>query len=137
MPAAQPVKTRYEGVHCDLTIESYSPDIVVLRISGTDVGEFGAAPLEMLTGSLAGVEQFDLFVDAREVRGASIEVSGDWAQWLRSNKHRLRDMSMLTGSRFVQVTADFVRRFADLEGVMQVYTDDDLFDAKLAKKLRS
>ena len=67
----------------------------------------------------------------REVRGASIEVSGEWARWLRAHKVQLREVSMLTGSRYVQVTADFVRRFSDLEGVMKIYTDEKAFDEAL------
>jgi hypothetical protein len=106
---------------------------VVLRISGTDVGEFRDAPMLDLSEFLDGAEPIELFIDARDVRGASIEVSGDWARWLRSHKGQLRDVSMLTGSRFVQVTADFVRRFANMEGVMRIYTEPAAFDAALAK----
>jgi hypothetical protein len=35
---------------------------------------------------------------------------------------------MLTGSRFVQLTADFVRRFADLGDAMLIYTDSKPFE---------
>jgi phage regulator Rha-like protein len=38
---------------------------------------------------------------------------------------------MLTGSRFVQLTADFVRRFAELGDAMHVYTDGAAFDEAL------
>ena len=115
-----------------MTIERYAPEVLVLRISGTDVGEFGETPLRKLDELLAGVTQFRLFVDARDVQAASIAVSSEWAQWLIANRTRLRGVEMLTGSRFVQVTADFVRRFAELEGVMHVSTDRRAFDAVLA-----
>lgn len=35
---------------------------------------------------------------------------------------------MLTGSRFIQITAEFVRRYASLEGSMQVCTHPAVFD---------
>ena len=38
---------------------------------------------------------------------------------------------MLTGSKFVQLTADFVRRFAELGDAMRVYTDGAAFDEAL------
>jgi hypothetical protein len=38
---------------------------------------------------------------------------------------------MLTGSPFVQLTAKFVQRFADLGEVMRIYTDPKAFDAAL------
>jgi len=65
----------------------------------------------------------------------SIEVSGEWAVWLGKHRVQLREINMLTGSRFVEVTADFVRRFAELEGVMRVYTEAAAFDAALADAL--
>ncbi|HEX9446232.1 MAG TPA: hypothetical protein VGA73_19100 [Candidatus Binatia bacterium] len=39
---------RYEGVHCRLAIERPGPGVLVLKISGRDVGEFGAAPMREL-----------------------------------------------------------------------------------------
>src|SRR4051794_4277040 len=123
----------FDGVHCSLAIQRPAPAVVVLRIAGTDIGEFGDAPMRALDERLAGAEPIELFVDARDVRGASIDVSAVWAQWLSTRRAQLREVSMLTGSRFVQVTADFVRRFADLEGIMNVYTEAAAFDAALTE----
>jgi hypothetical protein len=128
-------EVRYDGVHCQLAIEQFSRGLVVVRISGSDVGEFGDAPLLELNECLAGTGTFELFIDARDVRGASVDVSSEWAGWLRAHKAQLREITMLTGSRFVQMTADFVRRFADLEGIMRVHTEPAVFDAALAESL--
>lgn len=122
----------FNGVHCKLTIETFSTAVVALRISGTDIGEFGDAPMRELAQLLKKAQPIQLFIDARQVRGASIDVSAEWAAWLRSHKEQLREINMLTGSRFVEVTADFVRRFANLEGTMRVYTEAAAFDAALA-----
>jgi phage regulator Rha-like protein len=62
-------------------------------------------------------------------------VSGEWAIWLRAQKANLQSISMLTGSRYVEITADFVRRFAELESIMRVYTDPVAFDAALAEAI--
>jgi phage regulator Rha-like protein len=43
---------------------------------------------------------------------------------------------MLTGSRFVQMTADFVRRFAELGDCMLIYTEPSVFDETLEIALR-
>ena len=91
--------------------------------------------MEGLKEWLTGSDPVHLFIDARDVRGASIEVSGEWAEWRRANKAHLGHISMLTGSRFVEVTADFVRRFASLQGVMRIYTEPKAFDAALAESL--
>lgn len=122
---------RFEGVHCNLAIEKRSHQVVLMKIGGTDVGEFGDAPMKALHDWVQGPSAVDLFIDARDVRGASIEVSGDWAGWLNAHKPFLRSVTMLTGSRFVHVTAEFVRRFASLEGSMRICTDPAVFEQSL------
>jgi hypothetical protein len=124
-----------DGVHCALEIKRYPGGVVILTITGTDIGEFGARPMLALKECVVDAEPVRLFIDAREVRGASISVSGEWAVWLRAQKANLRSISMLTGSRYVEITADFVRRFAELESIMRVYTDAVAFDAALAEAI--
>jgi hypothetical protein len=126
------MEKRFDGVHCHLTIQQFPAGVVVVTISGTDIGEFGDAPMLELSERLKGNAPAELFIDARDVRGASIHVSGEWASWLRANKAQLREVSMLTGSRFIQITADFVRRFADLGGMMRIYTEEAAFDTAMA-----
>lgn len=135
MEPRQHRERRYEGIHCNLALEQFPSGVVVLRISGSDVGEFGEAPMLALNDWLAEADPVAFFIDARDVRGASIEVSGEWAQWLGKHKTKLRTVTMLTGSRFIQVTAEFVRRFADLEGIMRICTEADVFDTALAEAL--
>jgi hypothetical protein len=135
MPAQASREMRFDGIHCTLTVQKFPSEVVLLKISGTDIGEFGSAPMLELKQCLTGVDPIRLFIDARDVRGASIDVSGEWAGWLLAHKAHLRDISMLTGSRFVEVTADFVRRFADLQGIMKIYTEPAAFDAALTESL--
>jgi|SRR5579884_1592183 len=132
-PGTQPI--RFDGVHCHLSIEKPSARIVLMKISGTDIGEFGDAPMKALTDWLAHSSPVDLFIDARHVRGASIEVSGEWASWLNAHKSVLGTVTMLTGSRFIQVTAEFVRRFASLEGRMRICTEPAVFDQALLEAI--
>ena len=73
----------------------------------------------------------ELFIDARAVRGASIEVSSDWALWMRAHRASFKRINMLAGSRYIQITAAFVRRFAGLAGLMNIFTEPAAFDAAL------
>ena len=136
MERREQLTIRYDGAHCSLVIERSGPNVVVLRISGTDVGEFGEAPMCDLDRWLAEMSEAELFIDAREVRGATIHVSGEWAIWLGRRKAKLRLVTMLAGTRFVHLTAEFVRRFAELEGIMRICTEADVFDGALADALR-
>ena len=114
-----------------MTISRPAPGVVVLVIRGRDAGEHGEGPIHELEKDVAA-GSFDLFVDARLTRGASLDVSNVWAQWLHLRRERLRRVNMLTGSPFVQLTADFVRRYAELGDAMRIYTDAVAFDAALA-----
>ena len=120
----------FKSLHSTMTIDRPRPHIVTLVIVGRDVGEHGDAPLRVLDDALR-VGSFALYIDARDTRGASVDVSNIWAQWLRRNRDQLHEIHMLTGSRFVQLTADFVRRFAELGDAMRIYTDGAAFDDAL------
>ena len=122
---------KYEGVSAGLAIERPAAGVIVLRLAGWDTGEFGDAAMKEIAKDFAADKQLQLFIDARAVKGATIDVSNDWALWLRANRSRFAHVSMLTGSPFVQLTAKFVQRFADLGEVMRIYTDPSAFDAAL------
>jgi hypothetical protein len=100
-------------------------------LTGWDVGEFGDAPIKELDRLLEQSDKVSLFIDARAVKGATIDVSSEWAQWLRRRRSRLAVVAMLTGAPFVQLTAKFVQRFAELGEAMRLYTDAGAFDAAL------
>lgn len=127
----------YDGVHCRLTLKNLSANVIVIEISGSDVGEFGEVPMLALTKWFAETALVDLFIDARDARGASVGVSGEWAQWLGRHRAKLQSVTMLTGSRLIQITAEFVRRFADLEGIMWICTEPDVFDKALSEALET
>ena len=132
-----PRELRYDGIHCHLVIERLPNSVVLMKITGTDVGEFGDAPMIALNGWMSTAAPVDFFVDAGDVRGASIDVSGDWATWMGAHRGALKSVTMLTGSRFIRVTAEFVRRFASLEGIMRICTEPAVFERALEDAVRA
>jgi hypothetical protein len=126
----------FEGVHCSIVLEQPSDSAILLRISGTATGELGDAPMRALDAWLDSSGPVTLFIDARAVRGASIDVSSEWAAWLKERRTQLRSITMLTGSKFIQITAEFVRRFADLNGIMWVCTEPAVFDLAIEQAQR-
>jgi hypothetical protein len=126
---------RWEGIHFSLAIERPAASVVVMRFSGWDAGEFGDMPMQELAKDLVSHDQIELFIDARDVKGASIEVSGEWSQWLGKHKESFKHISMLTGSRFIQVTANFVRRYGELGDLMRIYTEPVAFDEALEESI--
>jgi hypothetical protein len=130
------VTTHFEGIHSTFGIDRPSREVVLVTITGRDAGEHGDGPMRALDELLVD-GPYALFIDARRTTGASIDVSNVWARWLRANRDRLHRIHMLTGSRFVQLTADFVRRFAELGDAMLVYTDGAAFDDALRTATRT
>jgi len=127
---SEPVTRVLQSTTSVLTIHRPARGVVVLTITGTDVGEHGDAPFAELVNDIAE-GPFELFVDARQSRAVALDVSGTWAAWLRTQRASLRRVNMLTGSRFVALTANFVREFAELGELMRVYSDPAAFDAAL------
>jgi hypothetical protein len=126
--------TRLVSDACAFHIERRRPGVLLLRIEGHDVGEFGNLPMRCLEALMPEDLPAELFIDARATRGASMQVSNDWAAWLGRNRHRLASIRMLSGSRYVHFTAEFVRRFSELEKLMQVDEQAADFDAALAER---
>ena len=129
---------RLEGVHVTFVISRPAVGVVLVAIHGNDGGEHGDAPFRELERNIGpGRAPIELYIDARTTRLASLNVSSDWARWLATYRARFRHISMLTGSRFIQLTADFVRRFADLGDLMRLYTDPAAFEGALSASIAS
>ncbi|KAA6461968.1 hypothetical protein DYQ86_10050 [Acidobacteria bacterium AB60] len=128
---------RFEGAHCSVVLEMISPQLIVMQLSGTDTGELRDGPMRKLDEWLSNAEFVQFFIDARRVKGASIDVSSDWAAWFTANRARFKSITMLTGNKFIQITAEFVRRFAGLNGIMWVCTEPEVFDLALQQALRA
>jgi hypothetical protein len=127
--------TRFESLDCTITIGEPAPGVVLMVIEGADIGQLGEAPFRAMAQLLGDDRRVELFIDARHARGPSMDVSGDWALWLGRHRNELRHISLLAGSRFVQLTADFVRRFAELGDVMRIYTEASVFEGALSNAL--
>lgn len=113
-----------QTAHCTMRLSEPAPGVVLLVIEGSDVGELGEAPFRALDARVAPGD-VSLFIDARASRGATVDVSDQWARWLKRRRPRLRRTTMLTGTRYVAITASFVARFAELGDAMVVLTDPE------------
>jgi hypothetical protein len=137
MSPAQPEPRVLVGTHCTIVITQPVPSAVIVQISGMDVGELAERPFQALDALLRPGTPVELFIDARDARGPSVDVSAHWAAWLREHRQSFRHVNMLTRSRFVQLTADFVQRFAELGDRMRIFTDPTAFDAVLQIALQT
>jgi hypothetical protein len=125
----------FEGLHCTISVQRPHAGIVLVTFEGRDTGELGDAAFQEIAKHIASDSRIELFIDARSGKAASIDVSAAWARWLAGQRSHLRHVSMLTGSRFIQISADFVRKFADLGDIMRLYTDAAAFEGALAHSI--
>jgi hypothetical protein len=117
----------YEGMHCILTIRRPALGVVLAIFKGPDVGEFGDKPFQELAKDLALGLPLELFIDASECLGPTVNVSNDWAHWMITNRVQLHRINLLSGTRYVDVTANFVRRFTEFGERMRIYTEREAF----------
>lgn len=132
---SEPNDVRFEDVNCTICISRPHPSIVLLIFEGSDTGAHGDGPFRELAKDIVPGQKIELFIDARGGRSASLDVSSNWARWLGKNRSGFRHVSMLTGSRFVQLSAGFVRKYADLGDVMRIYTEAAAFEGALASSV--
>jgi len=103
----------------------------VAVFDGPDVGEFGAEPFRDLAPDLEAGAPVEFFIDARNTPSASLDVSAEWAGWMVAHTDRIARLNILCGSRFIELTAQFVRRFTEFGPRMRIYTDAPAFDDAL------
>jgi hypothetical protein len=122
---------RFESANATLTITRIRRGLVLMKIVGRDVGEFGTRPFDAMKPYLVD-GSLDFFVDLRDAVGATLNVSGEWAAWFQAHRSELGSVSILARTKYVQLTVDFVRRYAGVVELMRMYTSDEAFDEALA-----
>lgn len=122
---------KFETDECRVEISPLGKGRVLVALHGHDRGSLGRVPFQQLEKLLAEHEPLELFFDLHEAEGATLEVSGSWAVWLRHNKSRLAHVSMLTGTPYVTLSAKTVQGFSELGERLRLYTDKVAFEAAL------
>ncbi|QIF05019.1 hypothetical protein [Roseimicrobium sp. ORNL1] len=130
MSTLAPSRT-FNGIHCTLTIRRPVAGVVHAVFKGPDVGEFGDAPFQELALDVGHLAPVEIFIDAREVPAASLEVSADWAHWMSAHRDRIQRLNILCGSKFIELTAGFVQKFTQFGARMRIYTDASSFEEAL------
>ena len=130
MPLLGP-SAKFQTKDCTITITEVRAGCVLVALEGRDRGELGREPFVELEKRFAAGRGLELFIDLEDAVGASLDVSGSWAVWLRANRQSLEHVNMLTGSYFVELSAQTVKRFSDLGDKVRLYSDRGAFEAAL------
>jgi len=114
------------GATCCVALSKVADRRLLVRLLGSDYGELGREPFREIEKRFAE-GPLDLYFDLYAATGATMDVSGSWALWLRRHRDRVGTVSMLTGSSFIRASAKTVQRFSELGARARLYADPAAF----------
>ena len=107
--------------------ERLRPGSLLVSASGSDTGQFGTAVLDEVRAEAMRFGPVRLFVDATGAQYVAVEVSREWTKFFSTNRNNLRRVSVLVGSRAMQLTVAIAQHLSSTGSLVQIYTDPDLF----------
>jgi hypothetical protein len=117
---------------CTFTFARVRSGAMLVTITGIDNGQFGTATLDEIRIELLRNRPLELFVDASAAIAVGVGVSKEWTQFFSLNREHLKRVSVLVGSKAIELTVAIAQHLSQTGNLVQIYTDRDLFDARLA-----
>jgi hypothetical protein len=117
---------------CAFYYRRLRPGALEIRIEGIDNGQFGAATLDEIARALVRERPLEIFVDASAASMPAVAVSREWARFFALNQNDLTRVSVLVSSRTVELTVAIAQHLSQTGKLIQIYTDADLYAARLA-----
>jgi hypothetical protein len=118
-----------------MVLTRIAPAIVLVSARGHDRGQFGDAPFVWLEREMGRHGAIEVFVDMREMFNATQTVADGWSAWIKRHKTRIRRMSLLVSSKYVQMTVEVAKLFSRTGDLMRVYTDAPAFSDAVSQSL--
>ena len=116
---------------CSVIYERVRPGVLLVSISGNDKGDFGTRVLDEIRLELLRHHPLELLVDASAVVGVALSVSNEWTQFFALNRATLKRVSVLVGSKAVELTVAIAQHLSDTGRLVQIYSDPAVFAAYL------
>lgn len=113
------------------TYERLRPGVLLVTVAGSDMGQFGTASLDEVRLEMLRQRPVELFVDAEAAQLVSVAVSKEWTQFFSLNREHLSRVSVLVGSRAIELTVAIAQHLSQTGNLIQIYTARDLFAARL------
>jgi hypothetical protein len=115
----------------EFVFERLRPGALLVTIAGQDLGQFGTATLDEIRLELLRHRPLELFVDAAAAQVVSVDVSRAWTQFFSLNREQLKRVSVLVGSKAIELTVAIAQHLSQTGNLIQIYTDAELFVARL------
>jgi hypothetical protein len=120
---------------CTFTFQP-SRGVLEIVIVGVDRGQFGSAPLDEIGLALMRDRPLELFVDATAASMPTVDVSRQWTRFFSLNREALKRVSVLVSSKSVELTIAIAQHLSQTGKLIQIYSDEELYQARKAQALR-
>ena len=117
---------------CAFAFRRLRPGALLVTVTGIDNGQFGTATLDEIRIELLRHRPLELFVDAQAAVAVAVTVSREWTQFFALNREHLTRVSVLVGSRAIELTIAIAQHLSQTGNLIQIYSDRELFDARVA-----
>ena len=124
-------EVRLSAGNCAFVFRRIRPAILHVVIAGLDNGQFGTTTLDEIRAEIGRNRPIELFVDAREAVGAAVSVSDEWTRFFSTHRGDLKRVHVLVGSKVVYLTVAIAQHLSRTGSLIQIYSDPDLFEARL------
>ena len=107
--------------------------LMEIRIEGIDKGQLGSAPLDEIAVALIRERPLELFVDATRASMPAPNVSREWTRFFSLNRDALTRVSVLVSSKSVELTIAIAQHLSQTGKLIQIYSDEELYQARKAQ----
>jgi hypothetical protein len=110
-----------------------TPGALLVSISGNDQGQFGTSALDEIRLEILRHGKLELLVDAEQAELVTVEVSQEWTRFFATSREQLTRVSVLTGSKLINLTVAIAQHLSQTGNLIQIYSDRSLFETAVAK----
>ena len=118
---------------CRFDFRRLAPATLEVVIDGVDNGQFGTAALDELALALVRERPLELFFDASRASMPAVSVSREWSRFFALNQKDLKRVSVLVGSKGVELTVAIAQHLSQTGKLIQVYSDAEIYEARKPK----
>lgn len=106
---------------------------LLVTIIGNDHGQFGTMALDEMRLAIMREGVLELLIDAELTSNVSVEVSQEWTRFFSTSRKQLSRVSVLTGSKLMNLTVAISQHLSNTGNLIQIYSDRELFDVAVAR----
>jgi hypothetical protein len=114
------------------TYERLRQGALLITVDGIDNGQFGTATLDEVRIEFLRHRPLELFVDAQAAVAIGVGVSKEWTHFFALNREHLKRVSVLAGSKAIELTVAIAQHLSQTGNLIQIYTDRELFESRVA-----